>query len=80
MAEWLREMSVGEWYEAGGEPFENPVAFLQNGADSGVGGDGCFHGRRARFALCLSSMVYSSPPAGAHSSGGSSGRSKGSGR
>jgi hypothetical protein len=22
MAEWLREMSVGEWYEAGGEPFE----------------------------------------------------------
>ena len=22
MAEWLREMSVGEWFEAGGEPFE----------------------------------------------------------
>lgn len=22
MAEWLREMSVGDWYEAGGEPFE----------------------------------------------------------
>lgn len=22
MAEWLREMSVGEWYEAGGQPFE----------------------------------------------------------
>ena len=21
MAEWLREMSVGEWFEAGGEPF-----------------------------------------------------------
>ena len=22
MAEWLREMSVGEWYEAGDHPFE----------------------------------------------------------
>jgi hypothetical protein len=22
MAEWLREMSVGEWYEAGDKPFE----------------------------------------------------------
>lgn len=22
MAEWLREMSIGEWYEAGAEPFE----------------------------------------------------------
>lgn len=22
MAEWLREMSVGEWYEAGDQPFE----------------------------------------------------------
>ena len=22
MAEWLREMSVGEWYEAGGQSFE----------------------------------------------------------
>ena len=22
MAEWLREMSVGEWYEAGSQPFE----------------------------------------------------------
>lgn len=22
MAEWLSEMSVGQWYEAGGEPFE----------------------------------------------------------
>lgn len=22
MAEWLREMSVGEWFEAGNEPFE----------------------------------------------------------
>lgn len=22
MAEWLREMSVGEWYEAGDRPFE----------------------------------------------------------
>lgn len=22
MAEWLREMSVGEWYKADGEPFE----------------------------------------------------------
>ena len=22
MAEWLREMSVGEWYEAGGDTFE----------------------------------------------------------
>lgn len=22
MAQWLQDMSVGEWYEAGGEPFE----------------------------------------------------------
>ena len=22
MAEWLREVSVGEWYQSGGEPFE----------------------------------------------------------
>lgn len=22
MAQWLREMSVGDWYESGGEPFE----------------------------------------------------------
>jgi hypothetical protein len=22
MAEWLRDMSVGEWYQAGAEPFE----------------------------------------------------------
>jgi hypothetical protein len=22
MAEWLRDMSVGEWYQASGEPFE----------------------------------------------------------
>lgn len=22
MAEWLREVSVGEWYQADGEPFE----------------------------------------------------------
>lgn len=22
MAEWLREMSVGEWFSAGGDPFE----------------------------------------------------------
>lgn len=22
MAQWLREVSVGEWYEAGGDPFE----------------------------------------------------------
>lgn len=22
MAQWLREMSVGDWFEAGGEPFE----------------------------------------------------------
>jgi len=22
MAEWLREVSVGEWYQTGGEPFE----------------------------------------------------------
>ena len=32
MADWLRELSVGDWYTAGGEPFEIVAVDIGNGS------------------------------------------------
>lgn len=32
MADWLRELKVGDWYKAGGEPFELVAVDIENGS------------------------------------------------